>query len=231
MDSLDTAIDYCKDLNNFKVIPGVELGCFYNGEEVHILGYFIDHNNKNLRIEIEKLKNSRWQRGIDIINKLRELGFDLDLDEILSEAKESGFIGRALIARKLKSEGHVKTISEAFEKFLDVGKPAYVRRYQLTIKDTIDLIHNANGISILAHPGLIINKDIMTFCVEQGIMGIECYHTKHKPLEEQYFEEFCRDNNLIITGGSDYHGDEDILGDKYIDIEECSLFKELIEHV
>ncbi len=216
---------------NFNIIAGIELGCFYDQEEVHILGYFIDYNNTELLNELDKLKTSRWKRGIEIIKKLNDLGIKLNMDSILSEAEASGFIGRALIARKLVSEGYVKSIKEAFDKYLDVGKPAYVKRHQLSIKDTIDLIHSVDGISVLAHPGLLSNKDIMTFCVKQGIMGIECYHTKHTKEDEKYFIKFAIENNLIITGGSDFHGDEDILGSRFINLEECAIFKELIQNV
>lgn len=216
---------------NFNIIAGIELGCFYDQEEVHILGYFIDYNNTELLNELDKLKTSRWKRGIEIIKKLNDLGIKLNMDSILSEAEASGFIGRALIARKLVSEGYVNSIKEAFDKYLDVGKPAYVKRYQLSIKDTIDLIHSVDGISVLAHPGLLSNKDIMTFCVKQGIMGIECYHTKHTKEDEKYFIKFAIENNLIITGGSDFHGDEDILGSRFINLEECAIFKELIQNV
>ena len=216
---------------NFNIITGIELGCFYDQEEVHILGYFIDYNNTELLNELDKLKTSRWKRGIEIIKKLNDLGIKLNMDSILSEAEASGFIGRALIARKLVSEGYVNSIKEAFDKYLDVGKPAYVKRYQLSIKDTIDLIHSVDGISVLAHPGLLSNKDIMTFCVKQGIMGIECYHTKHTKEDEKYFIKFAIENNLIITGGSDFHGDEDILGSRFINLEECAIFKELIQNV
>lgn len=216
---------------NFNIIAGIELGCFYDQEEVHILGYFIDYNNTELLNELDKLKTSRWKRGIEIIKKLNDLGIKLNMDSILSEAEASGFIGRALIARKLVSEGYVNSIKEAFDKYLDVGKPAYVKRYQLSIKDTIDLIHGVDGISVLAHPGLLSNKDIMTFCVKQGIMGIECYHTKHTKEDEKYFIKFAIENNLIITGGSDFHGDEDILGSRFINLEECAIFKELIQNV
>jgi len=227
IDSLEEAMSISSEFLDFEVIPGIELGCFHSGEEVHILGYFIDYHDKELTEILKQLKDSRWQRGVKIIEKLEELGIDLHKNQILKEAKESGFIGRALIARKLCEFGYVKTIKEAFDLYLNSDKPAYVKRFQLSIKDTIDLIHRVHGISVLAHPGILRNKDIMTFCVEQGIMGIECVHSKHTEKETNYLCKFAKDRNLIITGGSDYHGDEDILGDYYVEINRLSLLKEL----
>ena len=218
VDAIDEALNKAKDYQNFLVIPGVEMGCNYDDEEVHILGYFIDYKNKNLNEELTALKSSRWDRGISILNKLMELGINLPKDEILERARETGFIGRATLARELVNYGFVKDINEAFDKYLDVEKPAYVDRYKLSVEDTINLIHECGGVSILAHPGILKNKDIMTYCLERGIMGVECYHSKHSRSDEKLIRSFAERNGLIITGGSDFHGEKDILGDYSTDI-------------
>jgi predicted metal-dependent phosphoesterase TrpH len=187
VDALDEALKKAKDYKGFLVIPGVEMGCDYEDEEVHILGYFIDYRNSELLEVLSNLKNSRWERGVSILNRLKELGIDLPKDE-------------------------------AFDKYLDIGKPAYVDRYKLTVEDTIDLIHECGGVSILAHPGILKNKQIMTYCVEKGIMGVECYHSKHSTSDEKLIRSFAERFGLIITGGSDFHGENDILGDFSTDI-------------
>lgn len=225
-EGINEALLKAQEFTNFLVIPGIEFGCTSNGEEVHILGYFLEHENSELLSVLQKLRKGRWERGILILEKLQELGILLPIDEIISKAKEKGFIGRATIARELLSNGFVKSFNEAFEKYLETGKPAYVERYKLTIEDTIELIHNSNGISVLAHPGLLNDKNIMQECFEKGIMGLECYHTKHSKNDEILLKSFAKRKGLIITGGSDFHGDVDILGDHITDIELIPEFKE-----
>ncbi len=210
----------------FLVIPGVEMGCSHKDEEVHILGYFLDCNNEKLKAILSTLRNSRWQRGVAILQELKNLGMELPVDEILEKSKKTDFIGRATIAREMHNRGYVKSIKEAFDKYLDVNKPAYVERFKFTVEETIDLIHISGGISVLAHPGILVNKEILAYCVEKGIMGIECYHSKHTKNDEKMLTSFAERNNLIITGGSDFHGDIDILGDHVTDIDNIPAFKE-----
>ena len=228
IDGIEEALANIEE-TNFKIIPGIEFSSLYFENEVHILGYFIDTNNKDLLRMIEKIKSSRWDRGIKILDKLSDLGIILQKNDIIKEARESGFIGRATIARKLVDYDYVKSIDEAFAKYLDIGKPAYVERFKLSIEDTIDLIHKANGISVLAHPGLILDQGALDVCLSHGIMGIECYQTKHTKAQTLKYIEFSKEHNLIITGGSDYHGDEDILGSITIDIDSIPLFKEKLK--
>ncbi|WP_409227499.1 PHP domain-containing protein [Gudongella sp. SC589] len=226
VDALDEAIMKAKDYPEFLLIPGVELGCDHEDEEVHILGYFIDYKNIKLKKTLSALINSRWSRGISMLDKLNELGMALPKEEILRKSKETGFIGRATIARELINYGYVRDINEAFDKYLDLGKPAYVERYKLSVENTINLIHECGGISILAHPGILKKKDIMTYCVEKGIMGVECYHSKHSRNDEKLIRSFANRNGLIITGGSDFHGEKDILGDYSTDVSTIPKFRE-----
>lgn len=228
IDAIPEALEYIKSLNNFQIIPGIEFSCFYFKNEVHILGYFIDINNKELLKMTNKIKASRWDRGIAILDKLIDLGLILPKTNILEEAKESGFIGRANIARKLLQYKYVESINEAFDKYLDIGKPAYVERFKLSIKDTINLIHKAGGISVIAHPGLIEDQTALKECLHHGIMGIECYQSKHTEAQTKKYLDYSKKHNLIVTGGSDYHGDVDILGDYTTDIDSIKIFKERI---
>jgi predicted metal-dependent phosphoesterase TrpH len=222
------ALEYATNLNDFKIIPGIEFSSFYFTSEVHILGYFIDINNKDLLKIISKVKSSRWDRGLAILEKLSDINIILPKTEIIQEAKESGFIGRANIARKLVEYKYVENIGEAFEKYLNIGKPAYIERYKLSIEETINLIHNAGGISVLAHPGFIEDQSALDQCLHHGIMGIECYQSKHTKAQTQEYLNFSKKHNLLATGGSDYHGDEDTLGDYTTDIDSIEIFKERI---
>lgn len=214
------------DTKNIFIVPGIELSADVEGEEIHILGYYLDCENDMLNEKLSILKRDRFYRGLEIIDKLSSLGVEIDKESIISESKQhNNFIGRALIARKLVSEGYVMNIKEAFEKYLVEGKPAFVNRRKLSLEESISLIEKANGIPILAHPGIIKNKRVITMAIELGVKGIECFTSKHSKIDEKRFIEYCKTNNLIITGGSDYHGDNEILGQYYIDIDKIEAFK------
>lgn len=224
--SLEYAVNLSNSKDGFKVIPGIELSCVHASEEVHILGYFIDFNDYHLRDLLKLLMTKRWERGEKILEKLVELGVDLPIKAIIKESEGNGFIGRATIARKIVEYGYSRNISEAFDLYLNQGKPAYVERYKLRIEEAINIIHQIGGISVLAHPGLLLNRDTVTICIKEGIMGLECKHSKHSREDDEYFSKVCKDKGLIATGGSDYHGDEDILGTLTVDIDCIPEFKE-----
>lgn len=230
--AIQLAKNHSKRYNNFVVIPGIEISSIYNNEEVHILGYFIDYNNKDLIKVTNELKLSRLSRGLKMINKINELGLELSIEDVKEQSGDK-YIGRPHIARAMIKKGYISNIQEAFEKFLDRGKPAYVERYKITINETISLIHKSNGFAILAHPGLLKDKNIINYCIDSGIDGIECIHSKHDETIVEYLTQIANDNNLLITGGSDYHGDlvngELILGKYYVDISNNSKIRGRIE--
>ena len=188
------------------VIPGIEFSCSYDSEEVHILGYFIDINNQQLLNKIKILKEERLNRGIKIVNKLQEMKIDISLEDVKMFSKED-IIGRPHIARALISKGYVRSIEKAFDIYLNYGKPAYVDRYKLSIEEAIYLIKISGGVPVLAHPGLLKNKNIIDFCIGCGIEGIESIYSKHNEKDTRMFMNIAKENNLIITGGTDFHGD------------------------
>lgn len=215
---------------NFFVIPGIELGTIYNNEEVHILGYFIDYNNNELINITKKLRSSRIERAIKILTKLNELGININIKEVMAYSSNDN-IGRPHIAKALLEKNYVKSIQEAFDLYLDRGKPAYFERYHLTIDETIRLIHSVGGISVLAHPGLLKDESIINYTINKGIDGIECVHSKHTIVEIETYKNIAISNKLIITGGSDFHRDPEILGDFCVDLEEIPKMKERVVNV
>lgn len=229
---LREAIEYSNKFENFKVIPGIELGSIYNDEEVHILGYFINCNSPELLNITKKLRESRIQRAKDIVYNLNKLNIDINYEEVQHLTKDD-FIGRVHIARVLVNKNYVSSIKEAFEEFLDIDAPAYVMRKTLSIKESIHLIRKSNGIAVLAHPGLLKDKvKIINYCMENGIQGIECIHSKHSKGNTELFKRIAKENKLLITGGSDCHGqiiDNDLLlGKHFIDYDNMSEIEELI---
>lgn len=220
IDGLDMAIKYASKFKDFTVIPGIEFSSVYKGQEVHILGYFIDYKDKTLIELTKEIKESRMARGDKMVNKINDLGMNIDIKDV-KEFSKSDFIGRPHIARALIKKDYVETIAEAFEKYLGIKAPAYVERYKINIEEVISLIKAIKGIPILAHPGLIEDKKIVDYCISKGIEGLECIYPKHNSEDLNYLLNKAKNNNLIITGGSDFHGDrykDILLGDYYVGV-------------
>lgn len=208
------------------IVPGIEISCIYENEEIHILGYYIDYECKNI-LEITKiLKESRLSRGEKIVKKLNELGLNLSIDDI-HEIAGKGVIGRPHIARAMIEKNYVSTIEEAFEIYIGRSKPAYVERFRLSIEEGISLIHNAGGAAVIAHPGLINNEKATEEAIKLKVDGIEAIHSKHSVEETIKYSKLADKYNLIITGGSDFHDkyidNIPVLGDYYVDINQVNL--------
>lgn len=220
---IEIAINYSKKYDNFTVIPGIEISCVHNDEEVHLLGYFIDYKDSRIINLTEKLKSSRLSRGIKMVENINKLGLDLSIEDVKKFSGEN-YIGRPHIARAMIEKRYVKTLSEAFDKYLDRGKPGYVDRFKISIDETISLIKKIGGISVLAHPGLLKDRSIINYCIQCGIVGIECIHSKHSQTDIDFMLDIAKKNNLIATGGSDFHGDlingNMLIGKYYINIED-----------
>ena len=225
---IESAIEYSKNMHNFYIIPGIEFSCIHKNEEVHILGYFIDHKSSDIINLTQKLKEFRKLRGLKMIDRLKDLGVNLTEDKVKELSKQNN-IGRPHIARALVKFGYANSIMDAFEKYLGVDKPGYVERYKLNIKDTLDLIHRVDGIAVIAHPGILENKKIINYCLELGIDGLEVIHSKHTKSHIEYLLQIANNHNLIVTGGSDCHGEiingEYLLGKYYINISDIPTMK------
>lgn len=194
-----------KSYKDLIIVPGIELSCVYNEEQIHILGYFIDIKSKILLNKIDKIQEGRKERVKEIIEKLNQNNIFLDkfnMDKL-------GALGRGNIARELFKKGYAGSPKQAFCKFLDIGKMAYVPNRKLNYKEAIDLIHMCQGMAVLAHPGKIHrNMGLETMIKElkiSGIDGIEVYHSSHSNYQISNFYNLSKKYKLIITGGSDFH--------------------------
>lgn len=191
---------------NLEIVPGIEFNTSYQDIDIHILGYFIDIKNNELISLLEKIKKERRDRIKKIIKKLKDLyNFDLSLEEI-KEISENNIMGRSHIARILTEKGYVKKWEEVFDKYIKKGQPAYVSRNKITPFEAVDIIKKADGIPVIAHPGLIENKSIITKLINYGVRGIEAIYLEHTKSQIEYFKRLAQKNELLITGGSDCHG-------------------------
>lgn len=228
IEGISEAIESSKEFN-INVIPGIELSCVEQGEEVHILGYFIDYKSKKIKGFTNTLKKAREDRNKKIIEKLNEMDIDITVNDVKEISKE-GNMGRPHIAKALIKKGLVDTIDGAFKIYLAKGRPAYVERYKVSVKEGIDLIHSLGGVVVVAHPGLINRTSVLNYVLKQDIDGIEAVHCKHDEEQKKYFLQLAKELNLIPTAGSDCHGylDEGIpkLGEYYTNLDVAKLLKE-----
>lgn len=196
----------CGRQHSLEVIPGIELSTMHNHHEIHILGYYIDETSPQMRETLQVLTTARLDRARKIVTKLNSLGYPLRYEEVKRKATTTGSIGRPHIALALIDHGIVTSIEEAFQKLLNPGCPGYVPRFRLTPFEAIDLVREAGGVPVLAHPGVDFPAGILSTFVEAGLKGIEVFHPEHTQEVEEYYLQQARKMDLIITGGSDFHG-------------------------
>jgi len=186
-------------------IPGTELTAEYADTEVHFLGYFIDTGNERLLAEIAKFQVVRQNRIREMVARLNELNMPLEADAVfaLANCKSPGrpHVARALVKAKLCG-----SLDEAFRRFLKKNRPAWVPKAKVSALEAIELIHQAGGLAVMAHPGLNRTDNIIPPLVDAGLDGIECFHTKHSTALAERYLEIADKFNLLVTGGSDCHG-------------------------
>lgn len=225
---IESAIIRSQEYKNLYVIPGIEFSCTYLNEEVHLLGYFIDYKLSDIINVTKVLKEERYLRGVKIISKLNSIGINISVDEVKKNIK-GNLIGRPHIGRTLIEKKYVRSVEEAFNKYLGKNKPAYVERFKLETSEAINLIHKANGLAVLAHPGLIKKKNIINDLIAKSIDGIEVIHSKHSHKDVLDSIDLADIYGLFKTGGSDFHGDkrngEYILGSYYINLNHIKEMK------
>lgn len=214
---------------SIEVVPGIELSTQIDNKDVHILGYYMDYNLPWFQDMLSTIRDERYTRAKKTVcNLVKQYGMDLDFQEVLKQSGGKANIGRPHIARAMIDKGIVVDIPEAFKRYLGEDCPGYVGRYKLSVKEAIEMINNAGGVPILAHPGLLENDPIIEELIPLSLMGIEAYHSKHNIHQSKYYNGIGRANGLIVTGGSDSHGDEfPMVGDIRIDYGIVAKLKKL----
>ena len=199
-----------------EVIGGVEVSTNACRGRMHILGYYVSPLSEPLRSTMRKIRDSRYKRLHAMMDKLEELGIPIDFrDDFPVEAGHS--LGRPHIAVKLKERGIVHSIFQAFYKYLGDDKPAFVPKWCPEPEEVVDMIHDAGGLAVLAHPGSTGNEvdEILPKLIDVGLDGIEALYPQHDPQVTTKYRELATKHGLVITGGSDYHGensDKNLLG-------------------
>lgn len=193
-----------------EVVPGVEISVDHPGE-MHILGYYIDPHSAELQHVLSRLRRYRDKRNPLMADKLRRLGLALTMADVAREA-QGEIIGRPHFAAVMIKKGYVKDFSQAFDYYLGVGQPAYVKKERLSPKQGINMITSSGGVPVLAHPKYLAagGRDGLKKLVRElkgyGLQGIEVFYTAHSPEETRKFYNLAVANGLVVTGGTDFHG-------------------------
>lgn len=189
-----------------ELIPGIEMTAEYSGKEIHMLGYFVDYRNKVLGENLKLLKQRRIERIYMMLDKLKGIGIKLKAEAIFSLAAY-GTIGRLHVARALVNQGFVNSTSEAFSRIIGDDCPAYVLGFKLLPQEAVKLIRQAGGVPVLAHPFTLRDDALIPGIIECGIMGIEALYPEHTNSKKGKYIKLAQEHNLLVTGGSDFHGD------------------------
>ncbi len=188
-----------------KIVPGVEFSANNAEHDVHIVGYNIDIYNGALSDMINEISEARWTRFSEMVQNLQNNKYNIREADVLQAAGSSRSIGRFHIARALVKKGEFKTVREAFEKMLGKDKPAYAPRYFPEVEEIVDVIHQAGGQAILAHPKLV-EDDFLVETICQKVDGLDVFYPNHQPQDIQKYLSLAEKYNLLVVGGSDYHG-------------------------
>jgi predicted metal-dependent phosphoesterase TrpH len=204
VDGCDRMAAAC-DAAGIELLPASELTTEHEGQELHMLGYCLDRTNARLLEELKAFQEIRRKRIREIVERLNESKVPIAVDAVFTLASCDS-PGRPHVARALVQAGWCSSLDEAFERFLRKGKPAWVPKYRMPAADAINLIHEAGGLAVMAHPGLNRMDDMIPELVDAGMDGLECFHTKHSTSLTQRYLEMADRHGLLVTGGSDCHG-------------------------
>ncbi len=206
LDGIPEALAAAGQYPAMAVIPGIEINTDVSTGEAHVLGYFIDCDHREMQSTLQRLRESRQERGQKMLAKLERLGVHLDWERV-KEIAGPGSIGRPHIAQAMLEKGYIANIKEAFVKYIGWGGPAYVEREKITPAEATELILRAGGLPVLAHPLTISEPERMIAELKQhGLLGIEAYYNNYDSDDVSRLLELAAKYDLMATGGSDFHG-------------------------
>lgn len=195
------------------VVPGVELSVEDDDGRFHLLGYAFNPHDQPMQDALAHLRESRARRNTLMAQRMADLGLPLTMDDVRAEAgPDSQVVARPHFAQALLRRGLVSSVQDAFDRYLATGKPLYLPKQVLTPRDAIALIHNAGGVAVMAHPGLVplgedaLAERIAALASESGLDGLEAYYSQHTEAQTARFLGIAQQNHLLVTGGSDFHG-------------------------
>jgi predicted metal-dependent phosphoesterase TrpH len=204
-EGLAEAMREARNLPPLEIVPGLEINCDVPGAEIHVLGYCLDWEAPWFQEFLAAQRAERRQRIYRIAARLAELGMPIDPAEVFALVKE-GSAGRPHVAQVMVDRGYVKSVREAFDRYLATNGPANVPRTRFTPVQAVRIIRRARGVPVLAHPGLANRDELIPELVEAGLLGIETFYPEHSAAQTATYLDMCSRLGLVATGGSDFHG-------------------------
>lgn len=206
----DVAKKHIKDKgleDKIEIIRGIEVNTLYKNYEVHILGYFMNPENSDFQAMLKTQQQARVKQTKEILALLaKKEGIKIKFDDVKKMVAEGGSIGRPHIAKAITNAGGTTTVMDAYAKYIHDDSPVYVQRKTVSPHDAVEIIYDAGGIPVIAHPHDIdIAESLIKELMNYGLRGIEAYHRKHSPACVEYFSSMAEELGLIVTGGSDFH--------------------------
>jgi 3',5'-nucleoside bisphosphate phosphatase len=209
IDGIDEAVSAASG-TGLEIVPGIEFSAEYDGASLHVLAYWVDLANEELRAELRRLTDTRFRRGELMVEKLQALGYDVSFERVRAIAGDD-LIARPHVAQAMVEAGIVATETEAFDKFISDGGVAHVPKHALEPFDAQALVHDAGGICVLAHPGMwkgagSVPDELIEGMAQRGMVGLEADHPDHDETQRAYYRAMADRLGLVPTGASDCHG-------------------------
>jgi len=207
VEGVDEALEAARE-HKLLLVPGVEINTDVPAAEVHVLGYALDYRDREFLDRLKALREQRVDRGQKMVSRLSDVGVSISWDRVRELAGE-GAVCRPHVAQAILEAGYVKTISEAFEKFIGRSGPAYVEREKIEPEEAVRVVVRAGGFAVLAHPhsfGIEKLGEYLDRLVPAGLKGIETYYGDYTPAQMELLASVARKRGLACSGGSDYHG-------------------------
>lgn len=207
VEGVDEALEAARE-HKLLLVPGVEINTDVPGAEVHVLGYALDHHDRDFLEKLKALREQRVDRGRKMVSRLSELGVRISWDRVKEIAGE-GAVCRPHVAQAILEGGYVKSFSDAFEKYIGRSGPAYVERDKIEPDEAVRLVVRAGGFAVLAHPhsfGMDNLEEYLNRLVPAGLKGLETYYGDYTPEQTSVLAAVARKRGLVCSGGSDYHG-------------------------
>ena len=204
----DIAQNHIKEKGyNLELIRGIEVNTLYKNKEVHILGYMMNPDDSDFQSMLKSQQAARIKQTKEILALLsKKEGIKVKFEDVKKLVAEGGSIGRPHIAKAITNAGGTSNVMEAYAKYIHDDSPVYVQRKTVSPQDAVEIIYDAGGIPVIAHPhDLDIAESLIKELMNYGLRGIEAYHRKHSPACVEYFSSMAEELGLIVTGGSDFH--------------------------
>ncbi len=237
VEGLDEAISYSKDkYPNMEVVPGIEFSTVNDGKDVHIVGLYIDHHNEKFVRRLNAFIDSRTQRNIKMCEKLtKEAGIPINYEELV-ENNKGAVITRAHYAKYMVDNGYATSNAEVFDRYIGDNCPYYVPREKIYPEQAVECILEAGGVPVLAHPVLYHMSDerlekLIRKLKDAGLLGIEAIYSTYTAGDERHIKELADKYELLVSGGSDFHGANKPKIDLGVGLGRLFLPEELLEPI